>query len=127
MRNVTTELIFILVTGGLAALVGVGALVAVLRGWGAPTAIPGSAPVSPAEELRRVLPVIEAIRRESPAPLSIDTRHEEVARAALGAGVVLVNDVSALRHDPTMAATVAEASFTVWFVTPPGICEACTR
>ena len=68
-----------------------------------------SAPVSPAEEMRRVLPVIEAIRRESPAHLSIDTRNEEVARAALGAGVDLVNDVSALRHDPKMAATVAEA------------------
>ncbi len=68
-----------------------------------------AAPVSPAEEIRRVLPVIEAIRRESPAPLSIDTRNAEVARAALGAGADLVNDVSALRHDPKMAATVAEA------------------
>ncbi|HVE66722.1 MAG TPA: dihydropteroate synthase, partial [Thermoanaerobaculia bacterium] len=64
-------------------------------------------PVSPAEELRRVLPVIEAIRRETSAPLSIDTRNEEVARAALGAGADLVNDVSALRHDPRMASTVA--------------------
>ena len=66
-------------------------------------------PVSPAEEIRRVLPVIEAIRRESRAPVSIDTRKEEVARAALGAGADLVNDVSALRHDPRMASTVAEA------------------
>jgi diguanylate cyclase (GGDEF)-like protein len=48
VRNVTTELIFILVSGGLAALVGVGALAAVLRGWGEQTTIPGSAPIATA-------------------------------------------------------------------------------
>ena len=68
-----------------------------------------AAPVSAAEEIRRVLPVIEAIRRETGRPVSIDTRKEEVARAALAAGADLVNDVSALRHDPRMASTVAEA------------------
>ena len=50
MRNVEAELIFILVSGGLAALVGVGALVAVLRGWGAPITIPGSAPIATSDE-----------------------------------------------------------------------------
>ena len=63
--------------------------------------------VSAAEEIRRVLPVLEAIRRETDRPLSIDTRKEEVARAALAAGADLVNDVSALRHDPRLVATVA--------------------
>lgn len=68
-----------------------------------------AAPVPAPEEIRRVVPVLEAIRRESGRPLSIDTRKEEVARAALGAGADLVNDVSALRHDPRMASTVARA------------------
>jgi dihydropteroate synthase len=57
---------------------------------------PGASPVEAAEELRRVLPVIEGIRRRSKVRLSIDTTKGEVARAALGAGVDLVNDVSAL-------------------------------
>jgi dihydropteroate synthase len=74
-----------------------------------PSTYGDAAPVSAAEEIRRVLPVIEAIRRETGRPVSIDTRKEEVARAALAAGADLVNDVSALRHDPRMASTVAEA------------------
>jgi len=71
---------------------------------------PGSeARVPEAEELRRVLPVIEQVRRERPdALLSIDTYKAAVARAALEAGAEIVNDVSALRWDPAMAATVAE-------------------
>jgi dihydropteroate synthase len=71
---------------------------------------PGSeARVPEDEELRRVLPVIEQVRRERPgALLSIDTYKAAVARAALEAGVEIVNDVSALRWDPAMAATVAE-------------------
>jgi dihydropteroate synthase len=71
---------------------------------------PGSeARVPEDEELRRVLPVIEQVRRERPdALLSIDTYKAAVARAALAAGAEIVNDVSALRWDPAMAATVAE-------------------
>ncbi len=61
------------------------------------------------EELARVVPVIEGIRRASGAPVSVDTRRSAVARAALGAGADAVNDVSALRHDPAMAETVAAA------------------
>jgi len=61
------------------------------------------------EEIRRVVPVIEAIRRKSSLPLSIDTRKAAVARAAIAAGANLVNDVSALRHDPEMAGAVARA------------------
>lgn len=64
--------------------------------------------VSAAEEIGRVVPVIEAIRRQSGRPVSVDTRKEDVARAALSAGADVVNDVSALRHSPGMASTVAE-------------------
>jgi dihydropteroate synthase len=61
------------------------------------------------EEIRRVVPVIEAVRRKSSRPLSIDTRKAAVARAAIVAGANLVNDVSAFRYDPEMAGAVAQA------------------
>jgi dihydropteroate synthase len=62
-----------------------------------------------AEELRRIMPVIEDVLRERPgAILSVDTYKAEVARAAVNAGCEIVNDVSALRWDPQMAATVVE-------------------
>ena len=70
---------------------------------------PGAAPVSEAEELARVGPVIEAARRCFPEmPLSIDTVKSGVARAALDLGVAIVNDVSGLRLDPGMAGLCAE-------------------
>jgi dihydropteroate synthase len=69
---------------------------------------PYSDPVPLDEELRRVLPVVEALAGDG-ATVSIDTRNAEVARRALGAGATFVNDVSALRHDPAMAGVVAEA------------------
>ncbi|MGH9492897.1 MAG: dihydropteroate synthase [Terriglobales bacterium] len=71
---------------------------------------PGSeARVPEDEELRRVIPVIEQVRRERPdALLSIDTYKAAVARAAVEAGAEIVNDVSAFRWDPAMAKTVAE-------------------
>ena len=58
---------------------------------------PGSTPVPAGEEIRRVVPVIEAIAARSPVGLSIDTRKTEVARAALEAGAAVLNDVSGLR------------------------------
>lgn len=59
---------------------------------------PGAQEVPPAEEAARVLPVLRAIRRELPGiRLSIDTRHSEVARAALDAGADIVNDITGLR------------------------------
>ena len=61
------------------------------------------------EEIRRVVPVVEAVRRISNRPLSVDTRKAAVARAALDAGADLVNDVSALRFDPDMPRACAEA------------------
>jgi dihydropteroate synthase len=68
---------------------------------------PGSDGVSPDEELRRVLPVLEAVAGE--VPTSIDTAKAEVARRALALGAELVNDVTALRSDPELADVVAEA------------------
>jgi len=67
---------------------------------------PGAEPVSVGEELGRVLPVIEGVA-DAGAQISIDTSKAAVARAALDAGASLVNDVTALRGDPEMAALVA--------------------
>jgi len=69
---------------------------------------PGSEPVTVDEELRRTIPVIEAISSEIKVPISIDTYRAEVARAALDAGASVVNDISGLRFDPGMAPLVAE-------------------
>jgi dihydropteroate synthase len=60
------------------------------------------------EELRRVLPVLDGLERAGPK-LSIDTTKARVAREAIDAGAVIVNDVSALRFDPELAAVVADA------------------
>lgn len=70
---------------------------------------PGAPEVSPEEELDRVLPIIEALRRELDLPLSIDTSKSMVARAAITAGAEFVNDISGLQFDPEMARTVAES------------------
>jgi dihydropteroate synthase len=83
---------------------------------------PGAEPVAPEEELRRVLPVIERLASSGQARLpveaggrpawsqiSVDTSKAAVARAALAAGASLVNDVTALRGDPEMAAVVADS------------------
>lgn len=70
---------------------------------------PGSDPVSQEEELRRVLPVVEALAGSVGVPVSVDTMKAAVARRSLAAGAVIVNDVSALRADREMAEVVAEA------------------
>jgi dihydropteroate synthase len=75
---------------------------------------PGAEPVVAQEELRRVLPAIEGIAAATASlstrpQISIDTSKASVARAALAAGASLVNDVSALRADPEMAAVVADS------------------
>src|SRR3712207_462015 len=67
---------------------------------------PGAEGVSPDEELRRVVPVLEGL---AGAPVSIDTAKAEVARRALELGAELVNDVTALRRDPELAGVVASA------------------
>jgi len=74
---------------------------------------PGSDRVELDEELARVLPVIERLRAETPAVLSIDTSKAEVARRALVAGAAVINDVSALRMDPEMVDVAADAGCAV--------------
>lgn len=70
----------------------------------------GAVAVSEAEEQRRVLPVIRALREECPGiPISVDTVKAAVAAAALDAGAAIVNDVSGLRLDPALARVCAEA------------------
>jgi dihydropteroate synthase len=63
---------------------------------------PGAEEVSEAEELRRVIPVIETVAGKIGKPISIDTMKPAVAKAALEAGAVIVNDVAANRDDPLM-------------------------
>ncbi len=65
---------------------------------------PGSAPVALEEELRRVVPVIEQLARQTPVPISIDTFKPEVMRAAVAAGAGMINDIHALRQDGALAA-----------------------
>lgn len=68
---------------------------------------PGAAPVPVAEEIDRILPVVAALAPR--APVSVDTRNAATMRAALAAGARIVNDVSALAHDPEAAAVIAAA------------------
>jgi dihydropteroate synthase len=70
---------------------------------------PGAEPVDEDEELRRVLPVVRALAAQGPAPVSVDTTKAAVAEAALGAGAVMVNDVSGGAADRAMLAVVARA------------------
>ena len=74
---------------------------------------PGSDAVSIEQEIERVVPVIEQVRRRSDVPISIDTRKAQVATAALDAGADMVNDVSALRHDAAMLPLVARRAVPV--------------
>lgn len=64
---------------------------------------PGSTRIADADEIARAVPVIAALRAETTAPISIDTRKAAVAQAALDAGATLVNDVSAFTHDDKLA------------------------
>lgn len=73
---------------------------------GAESTRPGAAPVSEAEELDRLLPVLEAVR-DAPVPISIDTLKPGVMRAAIAAGASLVNDVNALRAPGAIEAVAA--------------------
>lgn len=69
---------------------------------------PGAMPVGELEEIARIIPLIQAIRAESAAPISVDTMKPAVARAAVAAGATMWNDVTALRHAPDSLATAAE-------------------
>jgi len=74
---------------------------------------PGAEPVSQADELARVIPVIQGLRRQCPLAISIDTYKAPVARAALDAGADIVNDISALGFDAAMAPLVAHEKIPV--------------
>lgn len=76
---------------------------------GGETTRPGSEPTPAAVELDRVLPVIRELKARCDAVLSIDTNKAEVAAAALEAGAEIINDITALRGDPEMAALAARS------------------
>lgn len=63
---------------------------------------PGSVPVEETEERRRLIPVVTAVAKAVSVPISVDTSKAVVAKAAIDAGAVMVNDVTALRGDPAM-------------------------
>jgi len=66
---------------------------------GAESTRPGSAPVSAAEQIKRAIPVIEALCKKIDVPISIDTYRSEVAKAALEAGAAMINDITALSDE----------------------------
>jgi dihydropteroate synthase len=82
---------------------------------------PGAAYVGLEEELERVVPVVEAIRRRWDIPVSVDTRKAGVAKAAFLAGADMINDISALADDPGMAAFCAGAGLPVILMHKKGI------
>src|SRR5258706_11318453 len=69
---------------------------------------PGSEAVPAEEELRRVLPVVEALFRSVKIPISIDTYRADIARRVIEAGAQVVNDISGFRFDNTMAGIIKE-------------------
>ena len=69
--------------------------------------------VSLKEEIRRVIPVIQAIRKKHDVPISVDTMKAEVARQALAAGADIINDITALQEDPAMLDLVKETTVPV--------------
>ena len=74
---------------------------------------PGAEYVSEEEELKRIIPVVEEIRRYSHCPVSIDTRKKNVMQAAYEAGADILNDISALEDDGSLAAYVAKTEIPV--------------
>jgi len=74
---------------------------------GAESTRPGSLGISPAEELRRLLPVLQALRGKLKIPISVDTQKSAVAELALRAGAEILNDISGLRTDPQLARVAA--------------------
>ncbi len=69
---------------------------------------PGALPLSVDEELRRVIPVIDQLSKRVSVPVSIDTYKGSVAEAAIDLGAVIVNDISGLSYDPSLASVVAK-------------------
>ncbi len=74
---------------------------------------PGAEEIDAEEELRRTIPVVERLAHELDVPVSIDTYRADVAKAAIEAGVALVNDVHGFRREPALAGVVAKAGVPV--------------
>ena len=74
---------------------------------------PGAVPVSEDEELRRVIPIVRSLARRIAIPISVDTMKATVASESLAAGAEIINDISAMNHDQTMAKVVADAGAAV--------------
>ena len=74
---------------------------------------PGARPIEAEEEMRRVLPVIERLRLQTTAFISIDTYKSSVAREAVKRGATIVNDISGLQYDPDLARVVAHTGAAV--------------
>lgn len=74
---------------------------------GAESTRPGSSGITAAEELARLLPVLDALRRKLTIPISIDTQKANVAEIAIGAGGKILNDISGLKNDPRIAEVAA--------------------
>ena len=79
---------------------------------------PGAAPVPPEEEIARVIPVVRELAKA--APISIDTRHAATMQAALEAGAEIINDVTALRHDPAAVDFLARTQTPMILMHMPG-------
>ncbi|MEM9938598.1 MAG: dihydropteroate synthase [Pseudomonadota bacterium] len=74
---------------------------------------PGASVIPAEEELARTLPVIKTLSKQTDVPISIDTYKADVARQAVDAGAVIVNDISGLQRDPDMASVVADTDAVV--------------
>lgn len=82
---------------------------------------PGSEYVEEQEEIQRIVPVIEEIRRHSHCPISVDTRKKAVLEVAHGAGADILNDISALEDDPEMGSYLAKENMPVILMHKRGI------
>jgi dihydropteroate synthase len=89
--------------------------------FGAESSRPGSAYISAEEEIRRLVPVIRAFRKHSRAPVSVDTRKAETARAVLDAGADIINDISALEDDRALGPLCAERGAAVVLMHKKGL------
>ncbi|MDL2229229.1 dihydropteroate synthase [Treponema sp. OttesenSCG-928-L16] len=89
--------------------------------FGGESTRPGAAYISPEEEIERIVPVIEAFRKQCSAAVSVDTRKATVAQAALDAGADIINDISALEDDPDMGPLCAERGAMVVLMHKQGI------
>jgi dihydropteroate synthase len=89
--------------------------------FGAESSRPGADYISEEEELKRLIPVISAFRKRSSLPVSVDTRKAAVARVAIDAGADIINDISALKDDPQIAAVCAEKGAAVVLMHKKGV------